>query len=239
MEIERRLQEIMERLFDSQEKMNAKIEARRERMEAEMHCIRSDLERTIKRQMENLLSRLDYKNQSLHKHMTEVIVKSPVELETVVQPFDRRMMKVQEELTNVNSGLVTDFNEEHMDTQANRKKSLARIEATRREFQSQPEDVNARGEHGRGTQNGTRAVKLTKFDGTYSWTVFRCQFETEDEHNSWTSQEKSTHSIITLQGRPTDVLHGIPKWAIYEKTLQTLGGTFRRPKFRASLIAVN
>jgi hypothetical protein len=56
--------------------------------------------------------------------------------------------------------------------------------------------------------------------------VFRRQFETVAEHNCWTRQEKSTYLITTLQGRATDVLHGIPKGRIFEETLEVLQDCF-------------
>jgi hypothetical protein len=57
--------------------------------------------------------------------------------------------------------------------------------------------------------------------------VFRHQFETVAQHNCWTSQIKSTYLITALQGRATDVLHGVPKGATYEKTLEAQADLFR------------
>jgi hypothetical protein len=62
-------------------------------------------------------------------------------------------------------------------------------------------------------------TKPPKFDGTTSWTVFRRQFETVAEHSCWTRLEKFTHFITALQGRATELLHGVPKGANYEETL--------------------
>jgi hypothetical protein len=47
MEMEGRLNEMIEHLLASQEKTNAKIEARLERIETATHSTRSDLERAI------------------------------------------------------------------------------------------------------------------------------------------------------------------------------------------------
>jgi hypothetical protein len=52
------------------------------------------------------------------------------------------------------------------------------------------------------------------------------QFETLAEHNCSTRQEKSTYLITALQGRATDVLHGVPKGATFEKTLEDLENHF-------------
>jgi hypothetical protein len=70
------------------------------------------------------------------------------------------------------------------------------------------------------------AAKPTKFDGTTSWAMFRCQFETVGEHNCWTHQEKSTYLITALQGQNTNVLHGVLKGATYEETLVALEDRF-------------
>jgi hypothetical protein len=88
-------------------------------------------------------------------------------------------------------------------------------------------ETGARAKRGRGTGTGKGAAKLPKFDGTTSWAVFWHQFQTVAEHNCRMQQEKSTYLITTLQGRATDVLHGVPKEATYEKTLEALEDLFR------------
>jgi hypothetical protein len=84
----------------------------------------------------------------------------------------------------------------------------AKLEATRREFQTQLKEPEAGAERGIATGTGVGEVKEPKFDGTTSWAVFRRQFETIAEHNYWTIQEKSTYLITALDGRATDVSHG-------------------------------
>jgi hypothetical protein len=110
----------------------------------------------------------------------------------------------------------------------------SKIEATRREIESQLEEVVARAERGRGTGACTHAAKQPKFDGTTSWAVFCRQFETAAEHNCWTRQEKSTYFITAMQCRATDVLHGIPRCATYEDTLQALEDRFGDQHFAAT-----
>jgi hypothetical protein len=51
--------------------------------------------------MEDILSRAHYKTQSLHKELTEVIVKLQVELKTAELPLDRRMRNLQEKLITI------------------------------------------------------------------------------------------------------------------------------------------
>jgi hypothetical protein len=52
--------------------------------------------------------------------------------------------------------------------------------------------------------------------------MFRRQFETVAQHNCWTRLEKSTYLITALQSQATDLLHGVPKGANCEETLDAL-----------------
>jgi hypothetical protein len=56
--------------------------------------------------------------------------------------------------------------------------------------------------------------------------MFWCRFKTVAEHNCLTCQEKSTYLITTMQVQATKVLHGIPKGATYEETLEALQDCF-------------
>jgi hypothetical protein len=40
-----------------------------------------------------------------------------------------------------------------------------------------------------------------------SWTVFHLQSEAVDNHNGWTSSQKPTDLLATLQGQDADMLH--------------------------------
>jgi hypothetical protein len=106
-------------------------------------------------------------------------------------------------------------------------------EAPQREFQSRLEVAVATA----GRESGPGACASTAqppiFDGTTSWAVFRRQFESVVEHNLWSSQMKSTYLITTLNGRESDVLHGIPTSATYEETLRALDDRFRDQNFAA------
>jgi hypothetical protein len=64
--------------------------------------------------------------------------------------------------------------------------------------------------------------------------VFRRQFETAAHHNCWTRQEKSIYLITALQGRSTDVLHGVSKGATYEETLEALANRFEDQRLAAA-----
>jgi hypothetical protein len=56
--------------------------------------------------------------------------------------------------------------------------------------------------------------------------MFWNQFETIAEHNYCTRLKKSTYLITALQGRATNVLHGVPKAATYEETHEALEDRF-------------
>jgi hypothetical protein len=113
----------------------------------------------------------------------------------------------------------------------------AKTETARRDFQTQLKEVETGAQCGRCTGNGAGAAKPPNFDGTTSWAMFRPQFGTAEDHNCWTRQEKSTYFITALQGRPTDVLHGVPKAANYEETLEPWR-TVSGPSFWPQCIAV-
>jgi hypothetical protein len=103
-------------------------------------------------------------------------------------------------------------------------------------------EVEAGSECGRGIVTGVGAVMPPKLDQTTAWVVFQPLFETVGERNCWMRQEKSTYFITTLEGRTTDLLHGVPKGVIYEEIhealehqFNTTSGTSTRPPH----IAVN
>jgi hypothetical protein len=69
--------------------------------------------------------------------------------------------------------------------------------------------------------------------------VFQRQFETVAELNCWMRQEKSTYLITALQGRATDVLHGVQKGATCEETFEAMedrfGGQHIASEYRSQL----
>jgi hypothetical protein len=66
-------------------------------------------------------------------------------------------------------------------------------------------------------------AKTFKFDDATSWPVFWHQFQTIVKHNCWTCLKKSTY----LQGRATNMLHGVLKGITCEETLKALEDCFR------------
>jgi hypothetical protein len=125
-----------------------------------MRYMRSDLERTIQRRMDDVLSRVDYKTQNLQKDLTEVIKKSQVELETVELSFDRWMRKLQK-------GLTTQVQSRHR-LQRSADGDAGNQEGTPRKYLSIQTRIPVSAEHERRTRNGTSAVKQPKFDGASS-----------------------------------------------------------------------
>jgi hypothetical protein len=69
----------------SQAERNAKGEAHQEKADAKIgtsiHSVRSDLDETIQRRMEDVLLRLDHKTQGLHTELSEGNEKTQVELQ--------------------------------------------------------------------------------------------------------------------------------------------------------------
>jgi hypothetical protein len=102
------------------------------------------------------------------------------------------------------------------------KETLAKIEAVRYEFQSQLEEVQDTILTRTSNKKQCKRGEATDVRRYCSWTVFRRQFETVAKHNRCTRQEKATYMTTALQGRATDVLHGIRKGATNEGTLQAL-----------------
>jgi hypothetical protein len=84
-------------------------------------------------------------------------------------------------------------------------------------------EVDAPADRRRAT--GVGAAKSSKFEGT-SCSMFRHQFETASEYNCWTRQKISTYLFTVMQGRTTDVLHGVTKRATYEETFEALEDRF-------------
>jgi hypothetical protein len=145
-------------------------------------------------------------------------------------------MQIKLQTTELSLGLETknlrlDLSTMQAETLTVRQLTFERSEAVRREFQTRLEEAKEMAGHVRGTGNGTCAATPSKLDGTTSWSVFRHKFETEAEHNGWTRKEKSTYLITALEGRATDVLHGIPKFATNEEILQALEDSFGEELF--------
>jgi hypothetical protein len=114
----------------------------------------------------------------------------------------------------------------------NQERVAAKIEVTRHDFQTQlKEEVQARTERGKGTYTGT--ANPPKFHGTTSLAAFQRQFKTVAEHNCCTRLEKCTYLII-LQGRPTNMIYGVPKGATFEETLKTLEALCRNQLLAAA-----
>jgi hypothetical protein len=155
--------------------------------------------------------------------LTEKIEITQVKLDPVELALEEETNNLRSDLSNMQAETISN-------TQA----TSERFEAVRREFHTRLEEAKKMPGHTRGMGNGTRAVTLPKFDGTTSWSVLRHQFETVAEHNGWTPKEKSTCLITALEGRATDMLHGISKGATYEEILQALEDCFGEELFAAA-----
>jgi hypothetical protein len=181
--------------------------------------------------MEDVLSCVDQKMQGLFKELNEKVDETQLDLQAVKTSLDTWRKNHQESLADTRKDLHEELG---LMFQVEVKTVKALLETTQQKFQSQLDKVEARAEWGRGTGACASMVQPPKFDGTTSWAVFRCQFETVAEHNCWMSHEKSTYLITALQGWATDVLHGIPKGASYEETLQAMEDRFGDQHFAAA-----
>jgi hypothetical protein len=205
-----------------QENSDTEAKVRHGRMEAAMHSMRSDTERSVQKQMEDVLSVLDHKTQSLQMDLTEKFKSTQVKLETIELSLGVETNNLRLDLSNLQA-----------ETISNRHANFERIEAVRREFHTRLEEAKEMAGHANGKGSGTCAATAPNFDGTASWSVFRHQFETIAEHNGWKPKEKSTYLITALEARATDVLHGIPKGASYDEILQALEDCFGKEPFAA------
>jgi hypothetical protein len=205
------------------------MKAHQEKKEAAVHSIRSELEETIRHQVENIMMYVYQRTQGHSKELNEKIDETQVDLQLVMTYIDTSAGSLKDDITNtekdchqVIANTRKDLNEElglmfHVEAQTTK----ALIKPTPCEFQTQLKGVEALAgaEEDRNRQG---AEKPPKFDDTTSWAVFRRQFETVSEHNCWTRLEMSTYLITALQGRASDVLYGVPKGATYEETLDVL-----------------
>jgi hypothetical protein len=74
-----------------------------------------------------------------------------------------------------------------------------------------------------GTKANITTVTLPKFDGATSWAEFHRQFETAEDQNNWTQNEKAAHLFSVLQGHAADILHTVSA----EQTYEDIVGAFR------------
>jgi hypothetical protein len=142
------------------------------KLEAAIHSIRS--EETIKHRVEYVLSCVHQKTQCLRKELTEKINETQVDLQAVKMPLDTQKSSLQETLADTRNDLYEEldlmFQVQARTTKAeiriNEERTEAKTEATRRDFQPQSKEVEARAKRGRGTGTSEGAAKPPKFDGT-------------------------------------------------------------------------
>jgi hypothetical protein len=198
--------EIMAKIDANQYMMEATIRIGQEETKTAINSIRSKLEETINKRMENGVAYLNQQTQGLRKELDEKIMETQQHLQVVMTSIDIWTGTLQDDITGVKKDLDI------------RAKGLeARIA-----------EVEARVELEVGGRTGNEAgrAKPPKFDGSTSWAMYRRQFETVADHNRWMPQEKATYLIAALQGRACDVLHGVPRGATYEETIEALEDRF-------------
>jgi hypothetical protein len=85
--------------------MKAKMDIHQAKMEAAIHSIRSELEETIKHQVEDVLSCVDQKTQGLCKELTENIDETQVDLQATRTSVDMRTKSLLETITDTREHL--------------------------------------------------------------------------------------------------------------------------------------
>jgi hypothetical protein len=202
-----------------QEKADADRTKDREQMLAAIHSVQSKIRETIGQRMENVMTEINQKTEGLCTELYE----TQKDLQVTKTSLNTQRNDLMETIRDTKEYLqlkLTSFKDNTQNLINSKQDTMeAKIESTRLEFQSQLEEVMARAELGRRQGVCTSTAQPPTFDGTTFWAVFRRQFETVAEHNCWTRLEKPMYLITSLQGRATDVLHGIPKSATYEETL--------------------
>jgi hypothetical protein len=168
--------------------MKAKIDIHQEKMETAKHYIGSE---TIKRKVEDFLSCIEHMTHCLRKEMTEKTDETQVNLRAEKESLDTRTKILQETLTDTKNDFHEEARKMKAEIRINQERMEVNIEVTRRNFQTQLKDAEAGTERGIATRNAAGSVRPPKFDGTRAWAVFRRQFETVEEYNCGTRQEKS------------------------------------------------
>jgi flagellar biosynthesis chaperone FliJ len=91
------------RTESTQEEMKAKMDIHQEKMEAAINSIRTELEETIKHQVEDILSYVDQKSQGLFKELTEKIDETQVNLQTIRTSVDMQRSSWKPQQTQGNT----------------------------------------------------------------------------------------------------------------------------------------
>jgi hypothetical protein len=210
-------------MVESTKKIEAKMDIILEKLEAATHSIGSELEETIKDRVADILSCVVQKAQGLRKELTEKNDETQVDLQAIRTSVDSPTKGLLQTITDTREHLHA---EHGLMIQSETQMTKTLTDTMRRGLEAANiAEVEARAQSER-TGTGAGTAKLPKFDGTTSWAVFRRQIENAEEDNCWTHSGKSTYLITALQGRATDVLHGVPKCAIYEETLEALEDRF-------------
>jgi predicted ATP-grasp superfamily ATP-dependent carboligase len=108
-----KIADINDQVAARQDKADAKIEAHLKRMEAATHSVRSDIEQTVQKRMEDVLLVIDPKPQSLQMELTEKIENTQAELQDsrdVPWPADEEsLLRSNDRLPSTVSGLSREF----------------------------------------------------------------------------------------------------------------------------------
>jgi hypothetical protein len=76
----------------------------------------------------------------------------------------------------------------------------------------------------RNTATGADRIKLPKFGGPMSWTLFHRRIEVMAGHNNWTAWEIATCLLYVIQWQAVHVLHCVPTKARYKGIIEAFEG---------------
>jgi hypothetical protein len=201
-----KLDSSQERTNANLEEMKATIRSGQEETRAAINSVRSELEETIRTWAQGLRAELD-----------EEIMKTQQQVQEIMATMNKRTGNLQEDMTDVRKNLCEAIG-----------RMRAELDVRAQGLDNRIAEVKVQVELGVGSRTGNDArwAKPPKFDGSTSWTMFRRQFETAADHNRWMPREV-TYLIAALQGRAYYVLHGVPRGAMYEETIEALEDCFR------------
>jgi hypothetical protein len=202
--------------------MEATIRSGQEETKTVINSIRSELEETINTRMENALVAAGQQTQVLREELDGKIMETQRHVQVVQASINTWTGSLRGDMTD-----IKDLQKE--------------LDSRAQGVEVRMAEVEARVELGVCGRTGSDAgwAKPPKFDGSTSWAMFRCQFQTVAEHNHWTPREKATYLIAALQGRACDVLHGVPRGSTYDETIEALedrfGGQHLAAAYRSQL----
>jgi BMFP domain-containing protein YqiC len=214
---------IQEMIEGSQKKIEGVIRNGHEEIKTAINSIQSELEKTIRHRVEDVLVSVDQQTRGLCKKLNEKIEQTQSGLQTAMSLDHRSQVEAQ-----TRTLVETTWHELEAKIAKVTDDYTQGLDLMRREFETQLKEVEARAARRVSANIGTDAgrVETPKFDESTSWAVLCLQFEAVARHYKWAHCVKATRLVAALQGEASDVLHGVPERAMYEETVEALEDRF-------------